>query len=159
MKPVTKLLLCAVLVFTFVGLSRAADNASHQVTVTVNAINELSITGGDITLTISTATAGSNPNNATNTTCTSAWTSNETTKKITVVTNQASFDHTLRVQATSVSGGTSAGTVTLSNTAQDFVTGVSETLGGCTLSYTASATAAQGTGSVAHTITYTITGA
>ena len=152
-------LLVAVLLTGFISVAWAADNDDHQVTVTVNAINELAVTGGDITLTISSATAGQNPNQATNNTCGLEWTVNTTNKKITVATNQATFAHALRVQAASVSGGTSAGEVTISDTAQDLVTGVATTLGTCTLNYRATATAAQGTQSVAHTITFTITAA
>jgi hypothetical protein len=152
-------LLAAALWIAFASLALAADNDNHQVTVTVNDINELAVTGGDITLTISAATAGQNPNQATNNTCGLQWTVNTTNKKITVATNQATFAHTLRVQAASVTGGTSAGEVTVSNTAQDLVTGIATTLGNCTLNYRATATAAQGTQSVVHTITYTITAA
>lgn len=139
------------------GFAVAADNASHNVTVTVTAINEVAITGGDITLTISTATAGSNPPWATNGSCGLNWTTNETGKKITVETDQVSADHTLKVVATGVSGGTATAERTVTVAPQDFITGVAETTGGCTLNYTASATAAQGTSSMVHAITYTIT--
>ena len=153
--PYTRL--AALFLMALASVALAADNDNHQVTVTVNDINELAVTGDDITLTISSATAGQNPNQATNNTCGLEWTVNTTNKKITVATNQATFAHALRVQAASVSGGTSAGEVTISDTAQDLVTGVATTLGTCTLNYRATATAAQGTQSVAHTITYTIT--
>jgi hypothetical protein len=141
------------------SLAIAGSTANHTVTVTVSAINEVAITGGNITLTISTATAGSNPTDATDATCTLAWTTNETSKKITAATNLETQKFTLKVLATSVTGGTAASQVTLSDTAQDFVTGIATTVGGCTLSYTASATAAQGTGSDVHTVTYTLTAA
>lgn len=157
MKAISLFMGSAILIISSVGLLFAGDNDSHQITVQVNAINEVAITGGNKTLTISTATAGSNPNDATNSECTLAWTTNETSKKITVATNLASQNFTLKVEATSVSGGTTAGQKTITDTAQDFVTAVATTVGGCTLSYTASATAAQGTGSDVHTITYTIT--
>jgi len=49
--------------------------------------------------------------------------------------------------------------VTLTTTAIDFVTGVATTTGTCDLSYVASATAAQGTGSDVHTVLYTLTDA
>jgi hypothetical protein len=153
--PYTRL--AALILMALASVALAADNDNHQVTVTVNDINELAVTGGDITLTISAATAGQNPNQATNNTCGLEWTVNTTNKKITVATNQASFAHALRVQAASVSGGTAAAEVTISDTPQDLVTGVATTLGTCTLNYRATATAAQGTQSVAHTITYTIT--
>jgi hypothetical protein len=153
-------LLVAVLLTGFISVAWADDHDAHQVTVTVSAINELALTGGNITLTINAATAGLNPDAEQDVTCGLVWTVTDTSRKITVATNQASFDHTLKVLATSVSGGTAAAEVTLTNTdAHDLVTGVAETLGSCTLQYTASATAAQGMQTVVHTITYTITAA
>lgn len=140
------------------GAALAASSDSHTVTVTVSAVNELAISGGGVTLTVSTATAGSDLDDATDsTTCDLLWTTNETSKKITVATDLAAPDFTLKVLADNVSGGTAAPEVTLSTTAVDFVTGVSQSSGSCDLSYTASATAAQGTGSDSHTVTYTIT--
>jgi hypothetical protein len=147
----------AALIGLTASAATAAQTANHTVTVQVNAINELALTGGNVTLTISTATAGQQPDSATNSTCTLAWTTNQANRKITVATNLASPLFTLQVLAQSVSGGTAAPQVTLSTTAADFVTGVSKTVGTCTLGYTASATAAQGTGSDVHIVTYTLT--
>ena len=136
----------------------AGNTDNHTVTVTVNTINELSIAGGNFTLTISAATAGSNPTDATdNTTTDLNWTTNAASKKITVATSLGSPTFTLKVVAQNVSGGTAASEVTLSTTAADFVTGVATTTGTSDLSYTAQATAAQGTGSDAHVVTYTLT--
>lgn len=137
-------------------LGASAD--SHTVTVQAMAINELAVTGGNVTLTIDSATAGSDPDAVADvTTCDLFWTTNETTRKITVETDLAAPDFTLLVVAQNVSGGTAAPQVTLSTTADDLVTGVSETVGSCDLAFAAYATAAQGTGSDVHTITYTIT--
>jgi hypothetical protein len=157
-------LMSAVLILGLTGILMAADNDEHSVTVTVEAINELNVAAGDapdpaITLKISTATAGQEPDAVYDETCTLEWTTNEASKKITAETDLAEQKFTLKVLATNVTGGAAAPEVTLSTTATDFVTGVAETTGGCTLKYTASATAAQGTGSDAHTVTYTITGA
>jgi molybdopterin-binding protein len=141
-----------------IGLAMAGDTDNHTVTVEVQAINEAAISGGNLTLTINTATAGQEPDDAVdNTTCDLAWTTNESSKKITVETDLASQNFTLKVVAQNVTGGTAASEVTLSTTAGDFVTGVATTTGGCDLQYTASATAAQGTGSDVHTVTYTLT--
>jgi len=148
-----------VLAVSLTGVVWAADNDNHTVTVTVSNSYEIAVSGGNITLTINTATPGSDPDDATDATCGLGWTVNTTSKKIVVQTNQASFDHTLKVVATGVTGGSAAAEVTLTNSPQDFVTGVAETLGGCTLNYTAQVTAAQGTQSVDHTVTYTITAA
>jgi len=159
-KPIVGVvLLGGALVLGLIGLAMAQTD-NHTVTVQVLAINEAAITGGDLTLTINTATAGQEPDDAVdNTTCDLAWTTNEATKKITVETNLAAPTFTLKVLAQNVTGGGAAAPeVTLSTTgANDFVTGVGQTAGGCDLQYTASATAAQGTGSDVHTVTYTLT--
>ncbi len=140
------------------GLAMAANTADHTVTVTVEAINEAAITGGDLILTINSATAGSEPDDAVdNTTCDLAWTTNEATKKITVETDLVAPTFALKALAQNVTGGTAAIEVTLSTTATNFVTGVDKTTGGCDLQYTASATAAQGIGSDIHKVTYTLT--
>ena len=151
-------LLGGALVLGLIGLAMAQTDF-HTVTVDVQAINEAAISGGDLTLTINTATAGQEPDDTVdNTTCDLAWTTNEDTKKITVETDQAAPTYTLKVVAQNVTGGTAAAEVTLSTTgANSFVTAISKTTGGCDLQYTASATAAQGTGSDVHTVTYTLT--
>ncbi|MEW5768086.1 MAG: hypothetical protein AB1797_10780 [bacterium] len=159
MKKVKVILLAAALCFGLTGLVMAGSSDNHSVTVTVSAINEVAVTGGAITLTINTAVAGSEPTDATdNTTCDLDWTTNEATKKITVQTSLVSPKFILKVVAQNVAGsGTAAPQVTLSTTATNFVTSISTATGGCDLGYTASATAAQGTGSDAHTVTYTLT--
>jgi predicted secreted protein len=137
----------------------AATTDNHQVTLTVSAINEVAISGGNLSLTINSTTAGSDPDDAVdNTTCDLNWTTNEASKKITVATSLASQNFTLKVLAQNVTGGTAASEVTLSTTAADIVTGISTTKGTCDLQYTGSATAAQGTGTDTHTtVTYTLT--
>ncbi|MEW5768088.1 MAG: hypothetical protein AB1797_10790 [bacterium] len=160
MKKLTEVFLLVAVLGLGLARSAMADNIdAHMVTVTVNPINEVAISGGDLTLTINTATAGNNPDPVTNsTTCDLDWTTNEATKKITVATDLLAPTFTLKVVAENVTGvGTAAPEVTLSITATNFVTGISTTIGGCDLKYTASATAAQGTGSDFHTVIYTLT--
>lgn len=153
-------LLVAGLALILSGVAMAANNDSHQVLVQVSAINELAISGANLTLTIDSATAGSEPDDATDSTTTDLlWTTNQASKKITVATSLASQNFTLKVVAQNVSGGTAASEVTLSTTAQDFTTAIATTTGSCDLAYTARATAAQGTGSDVHTVTYTLTAA
>ena len=152
-----RLAICVVFAAALASAAMAGPSAGHQVTVQVNAINELALTGGNITLTVSTATAGQEPDSVTNNACSLAWTDNQANRKITVATNLASPLFTLKVLAQSVTGGSAAPEVTLSNTAADFVTGVSKTTGGCTLRYATAVTAAQGTGTDVHTVTYTLT--
>ena len=119
MKTYAALLASVVLIFGCSGLATASNTANHTVTVHVDAINEVAITGGDITLTINSANAGSQPNDATNATCHLEWTTNEANKKITVQSDQAAPTFTLKVLATGVSGGTAAPQVTVSNVAED----------------------------------------
>jgi hypothetical protein len=96
------------------GLATALNTAEHTVTVTVEAINEAAITGGDLILTINTATAGQEPDDAVdNTTCDLDWTTNEATKKITVETDLLAPAFALKVVAQNVTGGTAAAEVTL----------------------------------------------
>jgi hypothetical protein len=159
MKTFTKILASIVFCTLFLsGYAVAGPTGNHTVTVTVSAINELAITGGNVTLTIHTATAGSEPDDEVdNTTADLDWTTNESSKKITIVTNLASQNFTLKALAQSVTGGTAASEVTVTDTATNFVTGIATTTGGCDIRYTAQATAAQGTGSDVHTITFTLT--
>ncbi len=158
MKKLLGIILAGALLFGLTGIAAADNEDSHNVTVNVEAINELAISGGNITLTINSANAGSQPIDATdNTMCDLKWTTNQTSKKITVATDNDSQNFTLKVAAQGVNGGTAASEVILDTSAQNFVTGISETLGICDLSYTASATASQGTGSDEHEVTYTLT--
>lgn len=139
------------------GMSMAADTDNHQVTVQVTAINEVGISGGNITLTINSATAGSQPTDAVdNSTCDLAWSTNQSSKKITVQTSLGSPNFSLKVAAQNVTGGTAGSEVTIGTSAQDFVSSISTTVGSCDLQYTASATLSDGTGSDVHTITYTL---
>jgi ABC-type glycerol-3-phosphate transport system substrate-binding protein len=157
MKRITLLLACVILIFGWCGTLTASNIASHSVTVHVDAINEVAITGGDITLTVNSAMAGSQPDHATNANCHLQWTTNEVGKKITVETDQATQTFTLQVLATGISGGTAAPVVTITDTPADFVTAIATTIGDCRLAYTAIATAAEGTGQDVHTVTYTLT--
>ncbi|MBU1676564.1 hypothetical protein KKA85_12390 [bacterium] len=138
------------------AFSASSDN--HTVTVVIPTINDVAITGGNLTLTFVVPTPGSNPADVSDlTTCDLNWSNNEASQKITVATNVASPVATLKVTAGSVSGGTTGGQITLSTTAQDFVTAVTTGNGSCDLEYVASATSGLTAGSEVHTVTYTIT--
>jgi hypothetical protein len=158
MRSLALIMLGAALCWGLPVVAMGASSDFHSVTVQVLAINEVAISGGNITLTINSATAGSNPDDAVdNSTCDLAWTTNELSKKISVATSNGAPNFTLKVVAQNIVGGVAAPEVTLSTTAEDFVTGIAMAVGNCDLQYTASATAAQGTGSDMHTVTYTIT--
>jgi len=138
----------------------AAGTDNHSVTVTVNAISELNV-GAAVVLTVDAAVAGSAPTAVTDTVTTLAWTTNEAAKKITVATTTAAAQKftltALAVEPTS-QPGVPSGIVNLVSAASalDFISGVGASSGTDTITYTGSATAAQGTGSDVHTVVYTI---
>jgi hypothetical protein len=156
--------LVVIFLFAAIRFSPAAITASHLVTVTVNSINEITV-DNNVTLTVSTATAGSDPNQVSdNTTSNLSWTTNSktNTKKITVKTSLAAPAHTLKILAQNISGtgsspGSAAAEVTLSTVDRDLITGILKTAAHCDLRYTAIALAAEGDDDDVHTITFTIT--
>lgn len=136
----------------------AAQNATQDVSVEVQAINQVAFTGTP-SLVINAATAGSAPTSAT-ASATYAITTNETNRKITAQVNSAlPSGLSLAVTLAAPSGGTSEGAVTLSTVAQDVVTGVGTVnASGLDVTYTLSATTAAGVvPSTQRTVTYTIT--
>lgn len=136
----------------------AANSANHIVNVNIDTINEVEIIGGNITFTLTVSNPGADPDTSTdNTTCDLEWTTNLSNRKITVASNILVPVHTLKITATNISGGTAASQVTLSdNTAKDFITAISQTVGNCDLSYEAIALASEGDADDAHTITYSV---
>lgn len=156
--------LVAALMLLVAGMAWAQQSDSHTVTVTVSEINAINV-DNDVTLTISTATPGQNPDPVSdNTTANLYWTTNASNRKIVVKSGAAiPSGITLTVEAQNVtknsgSGNpTSAGTVTLSPTDQDFITSAGKSAGECDLNYTASATVDADITSNNITVTYTIT--
>jgi hypothetical protein len=154
-----KLIRYAAPVVALLALSaaRASAQATQDVSLEVQAIDQLSFTGSP-SLVISTATAGSAPTSAT-ANATYAITTNETNQKITAqIDSDTPAGVTLSASLAAPSGGTSAGAVQLSTTAQDVVTGISTVnASGLNVTYTLSATAAAGVvPSTTRTVTYTI---
>ncbi len=126
---------------------------------------DVTILGGNVGLTISSATAGQQPNSVTNEICQLQWSTlvSDSTKKVTAQTSMGAPSFALSICAVNVSAGdgSAAGEVTLSTAPLDFVLSIPAGIpasdpGSCTLRYTASATAADGTGTNMHTITFTI---
>jgi hypothetical protein len=136
-----------------------AQTATQNVTIQVNAISRISVTGGAQSLTITTATAGSEPTDAT-ASVNWAITTNQTNQKVTGSLDVAMpANVTLAANLAAPAGATSAGSAVLGTTAVDLVTGISTLAqGGLGLTYTLSATAAAGVvASTSRTVTYTIT--
>lgn len=126
---------------------------------------DVSVLNGDVELTISSATAGQQPNPVTDEVCQLQWSTlvSDPTQKITVRTNLATPGFSLIVRAVNVSAGdgAAAGDISLSTTATDFIVDIPAGVpvgdpGTCTVRYTASSTASDGTGTDIHTVTFTI---
>lgn len=135
-----------------------AQTATQNVIYAVNAINQVAVSGSP-TLTVSTATAGSGPNSVTNSASTWAVTTNQTNRKLTAsISSNMETGLTLSLTAAAPAGATSAGKKTLSTTATDLVTGISQVAqGGMALTFQLSATVTAGIiASSSRTVTYTI---
>jgi hypothetical protein len=152
-----KLLLAAALLTCTATVARA-QTGTQDLNGEVQAINQIALTGSP-SLVISTAAAGSAPTSVT-ANAAYAITTNETNRKITAqIDADAPAGVTIAASLAAPSGGTSAGAVLLSTTAQDVVTGISTvSTSGLNVTYTLSATAAAGVvPSFNRTVTYTIT--
>jgi len=149
----------------FAGLLLHTQNAqaqigsdSHTATVQVSTITAVQVSSGTVNMNIMGASivAGQDQMSIVDQTTSLLWGINSSTKKITVNSNLASPIFTLKVLAFSPTVGTAASEVTLNTTAADFMLNVGKSSGSCTLKYTGIALASQGTGSDAHTITFTV---
>ena len=137
----------------------ASVQLSQSVTVSVDAINKVSVSG-TVTLTIGNATPGSAPDADTEATTNYAVTVNGSNKKLTGSLD-ASFATgiTLEVLLTAPTGAT-ASQKTLGTISQDLVTGIGHIAeSSLTITYTASATVAAvpNGGGVSRTLTFTLT--
>lgn len=151
------LILCLVLVC---GLAFGGNTATQTVTFEVQAIDEISVSTDPGALTISTASAGSEPVDATDNTTTYAITTNGTNKKITGgINSDMPANVTLQVNLGAPGGSSSSGDVSLSSTAADLVTGITQRAqSGLSITYTLSATVAAGVvASGTRTVTLTVT--
>jgi hypothetical protein len=144
-----------------VGSAVAADSATQVVTFSVQAVNEIAISGGAVTLTINSATAGSPPTDAVSSATSYAITTNQASRKITATLASGSMPSgvTLKVALAAPAGAASLGPVALTPaTAADVVTGISGiNEAGKTITYTLSATTAAGVvAAVTRDVTFTI---
>jgi hypothetical protein len=132
--------------------------ATNTITVKVQTITIVQLSAGIINLNISgaNAIAGQNQMIATDQTSTLSWGINSSLKKVTVNTSLAAPKFTLQLVAVSPTVGTAAAQVTLSSIASDLLINIGNSSGSCGLLYTAIALASQGTGTDAHTITFTV---
>ncbi|KPL00808.1 MAG: hypothetical protein AMJ91_03255 [candidate division Zixibacteria bacterium SM23_73_3] len=142
MKNLAACLVVLGLLFGLIGLALAANTAQQTVTFQVDAIDEVSVSGNPANLVVNTATAGSQPDDDTDNSTSWAVTTNGTNKKMTGDINvDMPANVTLQVNLTAPTGGSSAGDVSLSTTAADLVTTITQVAeSGLTITYTLSAT-------------------
>lgn len=125
-----KLMLLMVMAALVLGISATAsagNTAQSTITYAVSSINEIAVSANPATLTVSTATAGSEPGALTDTSTTYAFTTNGDKKITGVLGANMETGLTLKVQlAAPAAGGSSAGLVDMSTSAQNLVTGISK---------------------------------
>lgn len=137
-----------------------AQTATQSVTMEVDSISTISVSGNPSNLLVNSATAGSNPDDATNSSTSWAVTTNLSSQKLTAsVGTSMPTGVTLNLNMSAPTGGTSSGDVSLSTTAADAVTGITElaesALG---ITYTLSATPSAGVvAQTTKTVTLTLT--
>ncbi len=145
------------------GMAMAGSSTTTTANYEVEAINEISLSSTSISLTVNAATAGSEPDQATDETSTYSITTNcgsTNTKKITAAINTAMpTGNTLKINMTAPSTGTSAGAVTLTASAVDAVTAISSVAeSGIAITYSLDSTVAGGIIAASNkTVTLTIT--
>lgn len=131
----------------------------HRVTVRVNQVTVVQVSSGSVSLTISgaNAIAGQDLMSVVDASTTFLWGTNVSQRKVTTQTNLGAPVFTLKVLASSPTQGTAAAESILGTTAQDFLINIGKSSGSCQIQYTGEALASQGTGSDAHTVTFTVT--
>lgn len=148
--------LTAAVVACIGGPVRAADTATQDVDITVQAVNEISV-GAAVTLNVNSATAGVNPTGIASSTY-SITTNSATSKKITAQLGSAlTAGLTLSTNLQAPSTGTSAGVTALSTTPSDVVTSIEAVAAsGLTINYAATATVSVAPNTYSAEVTYTI---
>ncbi len=148
-------------VFTISGIVITANIATHQVTINIVAVDELIISGGDVTLTVDSATAGTSLDDVSDNACAFDWTTNSGTNK--KITGQLDADYSSGVSlsvSVGVAGGNGYSTghqMLISASAVDIVAGMhNENVGNNVLDYTTSVSIASPV-SETRTVIYTIT--
>ncbi len=124
MKKLGVALIAAVVCLGVTGVAMAANSDNITVNYQISAINEMNVDDAAVTLNISTATAGQQPDSAIDAT-TYDITTNQTARKLTgVLDSDMPAGLTLRCNVTAPTGGLSAGWTALSGTAADLVTSI-----------------------------------
>jgi len=119
--------MCLLMVFTIMQTSAyAAMSDTISVSFTIDPINEINIAGTSLTLRVSSAVAGSQPTQVSQSTTYSISTNCvANTKKLTAAINSAMpAGLTLSINVTAPTGAVSSGTTVITNVAANVVTGI-----------------------------------
>jgi hypothetical protein len=153
------LLLSLIGLMLFPQASWSATTATATVTYTIGTILAITVSGNPGPLNVTTATAGSPPPSATDSSTTYAVTCNVASQRVTgSLASAMPTGVTLAVTLAAPTGATSAGAVSLTTSAQSLVTAISNVAqSGLAVTYTLTATLSAATVSAAtNTVTYTI---
>lgn len=146
--------------FLYYCTSLTASNiATQTVTFSIDPISEISVSGDPGPLTTTTATAGNDPTNATDSSTFYAVTTNGSSEKVTASIDSPMPSGTmLCIMATAPTGATSVGSVDLSTSNQNIVTGITQVAqSNLQIAYTFEATAAAGVfSSTSRIVTFTL---
>lgn len=142
-----------------VAKSQTYGSDFHRATVRVNQFTVVQVSSASVSLTISgaNAIAGQDLMTVADLSTTFLWGTNVSQRKVTAQTSLAAPIFTLKVFASSPTQGTASAETIISTTPQDFLINIGKSSGSCQIQYTGEALASQGTGSDAHTITFTVT--
>lgn len=109
------------------GIAWGSNVATQTVTFSIEPISEISVSGDPPSLIATSATAGGNPADVTDTSTSYAVTTNGSSEKVVVNINSPMPDGTmLCIMATAPAGATSVGNVDLDTTDQNLVTGITQ---------------------------------
>jgi hypothetical protein len=141
------------------AVAQVYGSGNHTVTVQVSVITKLSVTAAAVNLNVTSANAvaGQNAMTVSNQSSQILWGVNSSLRKITARSNLAAPTFQVQLVAVNPTRGTAAAQQILSTTAKDLLLNIGRSLGSATLGYSATVLASQGTGTDAHTITFTIT--
>lgn len=150
----------AALALMIVSMAGTAAAQTQVVNFQVQGINQVAFTSTPVTLTITTAVAGSDPTPVSDASSVWAVTTNQTNAKVSASINSVMpAGVTLSVALASPVGATNAGTVALTAVSQDLVTNITKQKASAqSVTYTLDATVAAGViASSSRTVTYTLT--
>ena len=160
MKRFTTLLFAALFTFTFAQstLAQSSDDASHDVSITVQEINAIEV-GGNLEIVLDAVQPGEAPTPKTASSTYALTTNSTQARKITAILDGGyDGDIQLAAELAAPSTGQSTGKKTLQEgEAQDLVTDIAPTSEkNLSITYTASASASDAPGTYTQTVTYTI---